>query len=64
MIILKNEEMTKVTGGSTITASLLSAINKTVQIIFDLGQSIGNSLRRIINGEKCPIQKTNTPNVT
>ena len=55
MIILKNEEMTKVTGGSTITASLLSAINKTVQIIFDLGQSIGNSLRRIINGEKCTI---------
>lgn len=53
MIILKNEEMIKITGGSAITASLLTAINKTIQIIFDLGQSIGSSIRRIIDDKKC-----------
>ena len=54
MIILKNDEMTKVTGGSIISASLLNAINKTVQIIFELGQSLGSSIRRLVIGEKCP----------
>ena len=49
---LTNKELSYIIGGS-ISGALLSNILKGVQLVFDLGRSLGNTIRRMIIKKYC-----------
>lgn len=51
MIELNQKEMLQVRGG--FSSALLNAFMRTVSVMFNLGQSVGSSIRRAINGRMC-----------
>lgn len=51
---LNKEQLLKVTGGS-ISATLLNAIVRGVNIFLEVGRSAGSAIRRFINGKTCSI---------
>lgn len=51
---LDKEQLLKVTGGG-ISATLLNALARGIDVFLDVGRSIGNAVRRIISGSKCGI---------
>ena len=50
---MSKEELVKVKGGGVLTATFLNAISRAVETIYDLGRSLGSSIRMIISGTKC-----------
>lgn len=52
---LKKEEMKKVEGGTSFSAAMLGAIYKVVETIYNLGDALGSSIRRIIEGKNCSL---------
>ena len=50
---LRKEEMKKVEGGTSISAAMLGAIYKIVETIYNLGDALGSSIRRVIEGKNC-----------
>ena len=57
MIELTKEETKKVVGGTDLTASMLTAIYKTIEVIFSIGESLGNYIRRKTENKMCDIQR-------
>lgn len=55
MLKINEKEMFYVIGGATIGYSLINAVTKAVTTIYTIGQSIGSSLRRVINGQYCSL---------
>lgn len=55
MVKINEKEMFNVIGGATIGYSLINAITKAVQTVYSIGQSIGSSLRRVVNGKYCSL---------
>ena len=55
MLKITDSEMVNVIGGATIGYSLINAITKAVQTVYSIGQSIGSSLRRVVNGQYCSL---------
>lgn len=53
MIIEKNE-LINVTGGG-FSATLLNALSRAAENIYNFGRSIGSSIRRIRSGRMCPL---------
>lgn len=53
MILNKNELMA-IRGGA-VTATLINAIVKGLNILIELGKSVGSSIRRISSGSTCSI---------
>lgn len=54
-MILEKEELLDIQGGG-LTGTLITALLKGVGTVFDLGRSLGSSLRRIIGKNVCPIK--------
>ncbi len=52
---LKKEEMKKIEGGASISAAMLGVIYKIVETIYNLGDALGSSIRRVIEGKNCNI---------
>ena len=55
MIELTKEETKKVVGGTDLTASMLTAIYKTIEVIFKVGESLGNFIRHKTENKMCDI---------
>lgn len=53
--MLSNEELLNVKGGSLITSTFLNSMSRFISTIFELGQSIGSSLRRSAAKKFCSI---------
>ena len=51
---LNQEEMRNIIGGS-ITSSMLNAISKAVNTLYELGKATGSAIRRIISNAYCPL---------
>lgn len=51
---LNKEQLLKVTGGS-ISATLLNAIIRGVNVFLDVGRSLGSAIRRFLSGKKCSV---------
>ena len=51
---LNKEQLLKITGGG-ISATLLNALARGIDVFLDVGRSIGSAVRRIISGNKCVI---------
>ena len=50
---LNKEEMMKINGGTNVTAAMLGAIYKIVETIYNLGDALGSSIRRVIENKNC-----------
>lgn len=50
---MTNNELLLAIGGVKWSAALLSNLFKAINFIFELGQSVGNSARRIKNKNLC-----------
>ncbi len=51
-MILKKQELLKIEGGA-ISAALLNGIIKGFEGLFNLGRSLGTSLRRLMTKRSC-----------
>lgn len=52
---LKKDEMLKIEGGASFSASMLNAIYKTIDTIYSIGEALGSYIRRVIEGKMCDI---------
>ena len=52
---LNKKEMQKIEGGSDITATMVNAIYKIYNLIYTLGESLGNYIRRSNENKMCDI---------
>ena len=52
---LKNEDMKIVEGGTNFSASMVGAIYRVIETIYDLGDALGSSIRRLIEEKKCDL---------
>lgn len=52
---LKKEEMLKIDGGA-FTSTMLNAITKAVNTIYELGRQTGSALKRLVKKSSCPIR--------
>ena len=55
MIKLTKKEMLNLYGGASITGAFLSSIIKGINIILELGRSLGSAIRRGSGGKLCSI---------
>ena len=46
---LNSKEMLEIDGGIDLNSALIGALVKTAEICFELGQSVGSSIRRAID---------------
>ena len=53
--MLNKQELLAITGGGTITSSMLNAIARGISTITDLGRALGSAIRRMVSGKICPI---------
>ena len=53
---LKKEEMQEINGGG-ITSSMINAISKGINTLYELGKQTGAALRRIISGKRARTRK-------
>ena len=49
---LDRDEMVQVNGGS-ISSSVINAISNVINIVLELGEKTGSSIRRMISGDIC-----------
>ena len=52
---IMKDEMIKVDGGTSFSASMLNAIYKTFELIYSIGESFGSYVRRKTSGKMCDI---------
>ncbi len=50
---LNIEEMQKVEGGTSISAAIVGAVSKVIETIYNLGDALGSTIRRLIENNKC-----------
>lgn len=55
MIELPKEELLEATGGTDISATLLSTLVRGAELSFELGQVFGTAIRRLLSGSCCKI---------
>lgn len=51
---LEKDQLLKITGGG-ISATLLNALARSIDVFLEVGRTIGSAVRRIISGSKCVI---------
>lgn len=53
MLQIHKKEMLNIKGGASLSSTIINSINKAVNTVYMIGQSIGSSIRRIISGNLC-----------
>lgn len=52
---MTNKELFEVKGGLSVTASLFSSVSSLMNNIFEIGQTVGTTIRRIYSDSVCSI---------
>lgn len=52
---LNENELYEVEGGVNFSGTLLNALTSAAKFIYNIGQSLGSSLKRIVGGNYCPL---------
>lgn len=52
---LSINELKIITGGESITGSLINAITSGIKAVFDIGKSLGSSIRRLKEKKLCEV---------
>lgn len=55
MTVINNEKLETIEGGQSITGTLVNAFTSAGKLIFDIGKSLGSSMRRIFSRNLCQI---------
>ncbi len=55
--IFKIKELEDISGGGSLSGSLIDALTEAVKTIFDVGKSLGSSLRRLKEKKLCEISQ-------
>ncbi len=50
------KDLDKVIGGSDITSSMVNSFVNVIKLLIDAGKGVGSSIRRVTEGEMCPLQ--------
>lgn len=55
---INNQNLAEITGGAStvINGSFVNAFVNIIKLLMDAGNSVGSSIRRIAEGEVCPLQ--------
>lgn len=55
---ISNEELSNLKGGasSTITSAMVNAFTNVIRVLYDAGHSVGSAIRRIAEGNLCPLE--------
>lgn len=55
---VENQGLEKIIGGASsyITGSIINAFVNVIKLLMDAGNSVGSSIRRIAEGEVCPLR--------
>ena len=51
-----DKELDKIIGGSSVSGTLLNAFTTIIKFIYEVGEGVGSSLRRIGEGDLCPLK--------
>lgn len=54
MIMLTNEQLHEIKGGINITGTFINALSRGIEVILEVGRSLGSAFRRSIEGQVCP----------
>lgn len=52
---IDKKEMKCVEGGASFSASMMTAIYKTIEVIYSIGESLGSYIRRVTEKKMCDI---------
>lgn len=52
---IDKKEMNNITGGASLTASMINAVYKVFDFIYTLGESLGSYIRRKTEDKMCDI---------
>lgn len=52
---LKKEDLLMICGGATLSGTLINAIARGINVLLDLGRSLGTAIRRINSNSICQI---------
>ena len=52
-MIVKDNEMVKVTGGESLGATFLNYLSMAIKTVYDIGRGLGGAVRRIASGNVC-----------
>lgn len=52
---IKDQELSKISGGSDVASTIIKYISDAVDTIFNIGQRFGSAIRRIATGNTCPL---------
>ena len=48
-------ELSKINGGEGLGATFLNYLSNAIKTIYNIGQELGGSIRRIASGKTCPL---------
>ena len=52
--MLRNDELVLIKGGG-ITATMLNSLSRFMDTLYNLGQAVGSSLRRLVSKKVCRV---------
>lgn len=50
---MSKKELMMIKGGSSFSASFLNAISRAVETFYNLGRSLGSSIKMLVSGKRC-----------
>ncbi len=53
---LNEEELLTITGGASVTGSIVNAVCSIFKFIYDVGRDLGSCIRRIEKSSLCPLE--------
>ncbi len=57
MILLDNDKLSKLKGGTTtLSSAMINAFVNVIKILYDAGHGVGSAIRRISEGNLCPLK--------
>ncbi len=56
MQILSNNTLEQITGGTTISGTVISALKNIIELLKDAGYALGSGVRRISENNLCPLE--------
>ena len=50
---MSDQELSNVIGGASISATMLNAISRSIETIYNLGKAFGTAINMLIKGKRC-----------
>ena len=52
---IDNRKLEEITGGTSISGTIINAIGNMFKIVLDVGRGLGSAIRRISEDKLCPL---------